>query len=390
MGIGMLTAGLILAIMIIPFMAAVMRDVFETVPSSLRESAYALGCTTWEVVWRVVLPYTRAGVIGGVILGLGRALGETMAVTFVIGNAHEINASLFMPGNTISSTLANEFTEAVTPIYTSSLLALGLILFILTFLVLVVARADAVEDARARWGADVTLYARRRLVNRDRALAVGPRDRCSGCSGSAGCSGRCSPTGCAGSTRGLFVESTPPPGSQGGLANAIVGSAILTLAGVAIGAPAGVLAGTYLAEFGRTSRLGAAVRFVNDILLSAPSIIIGVFVYALIVLTHRALLGMGGRGRAGADRAAGRGAHHREHDASGSRQPARGRRRAGCADVEDHAARRLSQRPARHPDRRAAGHGAHQRRDRAAAVHRAQQPVLEHRHEPAVSRTCRR
>lgn len=151
MGIGMLTAGLILAIMVIPFMAAVMRDVFETVPSSLRESAYAVGCTTWEVVWRVVLPYTRAGVIGGVILGLGRALGETMAVTFVIGNAHEISASLFMPGNTISSTLANEFTEAVTPIYTSSLLALGLLLFILTFLVLVVARV-MLSRMRARDG----------------------------------------------------------------------------------------------------------------------------------------------------------------------------------------------------------------------------------------------
>ncbi len=151
MGLGMLTAGLILAIMIIPFMAAVMRDVFETVPASLRESAYALGCTTWEVVWRVVLPYTRAGVIGGVILGLGRALGETMAVTFVIGNAHEINASLFMPGNTISSTLANEFTEAVTPIYTSSLLALGLILFILTFVVLVAARL-MLSKLRARDG----------------------------------------------------------------------------------------------------------------------------------------------------------------------------------------------------------------------------------------------
>jgi phosphate transport system permease protein len=151
MGIGMLTAGLILAIMIIPFMAAVMRDVFDTVPSSLRESAYAVGCTTWEVVWRVVLPYTRVGVIGGVILGLGRALGETMAVTFVIGNAHEISASLFMPGNTISSTLANEFTEAVTPIYTSSLLALGLLLFILTFLVLVAARV-MLSKMRAREG----------------------------------------------------------------------------------------------------------------------------------------------------------------------------------------------------------------------------------------------
>jgi phosphate transport system permease protein len=140
MGIGMLTAGVILAIMIIPFMAAVMRDVFETVPASLRESAYAMGATTWEVVWKVVLPFTRTGVVGGVMLGLGRALGETMAVTFVIGNAHEISLSLFMPGNTISSTLANEFTEAVDPLYTSSLLALALVLFVLTLVVLVAAR----------------------------------------------------------------------------------------------------------------------------------------------------------------------------------------------------------------------------------------------------------
>jgi phosphate transport system permease protein len=151
MGIGMLTAGLILAIMIIPFMAAVMRDVFETVPAALRESAYAVGCTTWEVVWRVVLPYTRVGVLGGIMLGLGRALGETMAVTFVIGNAHDIHLSLFMPGNTISSTLANEFTEAVTPLYTSSLLALGLALFVLTLAVLTVARLMLLK-MRAREG----------------------------------------------------------------------------------------------------------------------------------------------------------------------------------------------------------------------------------------------
>jgi phosphate transport system permease protein len=140
MGIGMLTAGLILAIMVIPFMAAVMRDVFETVPPALRESAYAMGATTWEVVWKVVLPYARVGVVGGVMLGLGRALGETMAVTFVIGNAHDVNLSLFMPGNTISSTLANEFTEAVDPLYTSALLALALVLFVLSLVVLVVAR----------------------------------------------------------------------------------------------------------------------------------------------------------------------------------------------------------------------------------------------------------
>jgi phosphate transport system permease protein len=136
MGIGMLTAGLILAIMVIPFIASVMRDVFEIVPPMLKESAYGLGATTWEVVWRVVLPYTKVGVIGGIMLGLGRALGETMAVTFVIGNAHELSASLLMPGNSISSALANEFTEAVGPLYTSALIELGLILFLITFIVL--------------------------------------------------------------------------------------------------------------------------------------------------------------------------------------------------------------------------------------------------------------
>jgi phosphate transport system permease protein len=140
MGIGIFTAGLILAVMILPFITAVMRDVFDIVPSVLKESAYGLGATTWEVVRGVVLPYTKVGVVGGIMLGLGRALGETMAVTFVIGNAHEISSSLFMPGNTISSTLANEFTEAVGHIYTSSLVALGLVLFLITFVVLALAK----------------------------------------------------------------------------------------------------------------------------------------------------------------------------------------------------------------------------------------------------------
>lgn len=140
MGIGMFTAGLILAIMILPFITAVMRDVFEVVPKVLKESAYGLGATTWEVVRGVVLPYTKVGVIGGIMLGLGRALGETMAVTFVIGNAHQISESLFMPGNTISSTLANEFTEAVGDMYNSSLIALGLVLFVITFIVLALAK----------------------------------------------------------------------------------------------------------------------------------------------------------------------------------------------------------------------------------------------------------
>ena len=139
-GIGLLTAGLILAVMVLPFIASVARDVFETVPPMLRESAYGLGATTWEVVREVVIPYTRVGIIGGVMLGLGRALGETMAVTFVIGNAHRISASILAPGTTISATIANEFTEAVGNLYTSSLVALGLILFVITFTVLAIAR----------------------------------------------------------------------------------------------------------------------------------------------------------------------------------------------------------------------------------------------------------
>jgi phosphate transport system permease protein len=139
-GIGVLTAGLILAIMVLPFVTSISRDVFEAVPPVLKEAAYGMGCTTWEVVRHVVLPYARVGVIGGVMLGLGRALGETMAVTFVIGNAHRISASLLAPGTTISATIANEFTEAVGDLYTSALIALGLILFVITLIVLAIAR----------------------------------------------------------------------------------------------------------------------------------------------------------------------------------------------------------------------------------------------------------
>jgi phosphate transport system permease protein len=139
-GIGILTAALVLAIMVLPFIASVMRDVFETVPDVLRESAYGLGATTWEVIWQVVLPYSRTGVVGGIMLGLGRALGETMAVTFVIGNAHRVSTSLLAPGTTISASIANEFTEAVGDLYTSSLIALGVLLFLITFTVIAAAR----------------------------------------------------------------------------------------------------------------------------------------------------------------------------------------------------------------------------------------------------------
>jgi len=139
-GIGVFTASVILAIMVLPFISAVARDVLQTVPPVLKEAAYGLGCTTWEVMWRVALPFARTGVVGGTMLALGRALGETMAVTFVIGNAHNIEASLFSPGTTISATIANEFTEATGPLYTSSLIAMGLLLFVITFVVLAVAQ----------------------------------------------------------------------------------------------------------------------------------------------------------------------------------------------------------------------------------------------------------
>ena len=147
-GIGIFTAGLILSIMVIPFIAAVMRDVFDLVPPMLKESAYGLGATTWEVMWKVVLPYTKAGVIGGIMLGLGRALGETMAVTFVIGNAHRFSASLFAPGNSIASALANEFTEAVGDLYTSALIELGLILFLITSIVLALSKIMLMQLAK--------------------------------------------------------------------------------------------------------------------------------------------------------------------------------------------------------------------------------------------------
>ncbi len=140
LGIGVLTAGFILAIMVLPFISSIMRDVFETVPAVLKESAYAVGATRGEVVRYIVLPYTRIGVVGGIMLGLGRALGETMAVTFVIGNAHRISVSILQPGTTISASLANEFTEAIGDLYLSSLIALGFILFVITFIVLAIAK----------------------------------------------------------------------------------------------------------------------------------------------------------------------------------------------------------------------------------------------------------
>jgi phosphate transport system permease protein len=148
-GLGILAAGIILAFMVLPFIAAVMRDVFEITPAILRESAYGLGCTTWEVVRKVVLPYTQKGVIGGVMLGMGRALGETMAVTFVIGNANRLPTSLFSPGTSIASVLANEFGEAE-GLHFNTLFALGFLLFIITFVVLALAKWMIIRAERSK------------------------------------------------------------------------------------------------------------------------------------------------------------------------------------------------------------------------------------------------
>ncbi len=148
LGIGVLPAGIILGIMVIPFVSAVMRDVFSLVPPQLREAAFGLGATRWEVVRGVVLPYTRSAVVGGIFLGLGRALGETMAVTFVLGNTHDLSLSLLMPGNSISATIANEFTEADSDLYRSALIALGFLLFVVTFIVLAAAKLMLARIAR--------------------------------------------------------------------------------------------------------------------------------------------------------------------------------------------------------------------------------------------------
>ena len=149
LGIGILAAGVILAIMIIPYIASVMRDVFEQTPVMMKESAYGIGCTTWEVIWHIVLPYTRNGVIGGVMLGLGRALGETMAVTFIIGNTYQLDSfSLFMSGNSITSALANEFAEAESGLHTAALMELGLILFVITFIVLAFSKLMIIRLAK--------------------------------------------------------------------------------------------------------------------------------------------------------------------------------------------------------------------------------------------------
>ena len=273
-GIGMLTAGLILAIMVLPFITSISRDVFDAVPPVLKEAAYGLGCTKWEVFRNVVLPYTRVGVIGGVMLGLGRALGETMAVTFVIGNAHRISASILAPGTTISATIANEFTEAVGDLYTSSLIALGLILFVITFVVL----ADRALPAAAHRTADRVIDMRRKLYaappppqrHRDRSVAGrhGLRPWLAGAD-----PWRLALEGLERPVAGRLHRNDAAAGLRRRTAECDRRQPDHDRAGGAVGTPVGILAGTYMAEYGRYDRLTSVVRFINDILLSAPSIV---------------------------------------------------------------------------------------------------------------------
>ena len=285
-GIGMLTAGLILAIMVLPFITSITREVFDTVPPVLKEAAYGIGCTRWEVMRRVVIPYTRVGIIGGVMLGLGRALGETMAVTFVIGNAHRIVPSMLAPGTTISASIANEFTEAIGELYTSSLdrprpypVLHHLRRARLARLMLM--RLDRKRGSKMASLADTPLSPPAMANRVATALSIG-----------AAAFGLTwlvlillvlVVKGVGGLSLAVFTEMTPPPGSAGGLLNPIIGSLILTVLAVVFGTPLGMLAGTYMAEYGRYSKLTMVVRFINDILLSAPSIVVGLFVYEIMV-----------------------------------------------------------------------------------------------------------
>jgi phosphate transport system permease protein len=285
-GASILVAGIVLAIMIIPFISSVMREVFQTVPTRLKESAYALGSSTWEVSWDIVLPYTRSAVIGGIFLGLGRALGETMAVAFVLGNAMTFSASLLDPGTSIASTIANQFSEA-SGLQKSSLMALAFLLFVVTFIVLLIARLMLRRWPSARKVAD------------ELALSAPPHHQLAGdgpqCAGHADRPGFLAWILWETLRQGISalnfraVHQDHRQRREGGLANAMVGSLIINFIGIAIATPIGVLAGTWLAEYANRTKLGEPIRFLNDILLSAPSIVMGLFVYTIIVLPTTAL-----------------------------------------------------------------------------------------------------
>ncbi len=275
-GIGILAAGIILAIMIIPFIASVMRDVFEVTPALLKESAYGLGATTWEVVWKVVLPYTKTGVLGGIMLGLGRALGETMAVTFVIGNMNQLNSlSVFEAANSITSALANEFAEAGEGLHQASLIYLGLALFFITFVVLALSKlllsrlqrigrgknmstttsSNLLQTAAQAQAARRKYQQRKRLNQLALTLSMAAMAVWRVLAG-LDFVGNHSP-GRGRSEPGLVHRDDPAAQRCRGLANAIFGSLVLVAMATLVGTPIGVLAGVYLAEYGRQGVLAS-------------------------------------------------------------------------------------------------------------------------------------
>ncbi len=336
-GIGILAAGVILAIMIIPYIAAVMRDVFEQTPVMMKESAYGIGCTTWEVIWRIVLPFTKNGVIGGVMLGLGRALGETMAVTFIIGNTYQLDSiSLYMPGNSITSALANEFAEAETGLHVAALMEL-VILFVITFIVLAASKFMIMRLAKNEGGTLMAtielqttaelaesrrkMQAKRRMKNRI-ALALSMATMAFGLFWLIWILMATITRGFDGMSLALFTEMTPPPNTAGGgLANALAGSGLLILWATVFGTPLGILAGIF---GGVWPQVGAGG---NHPLYQRHSAFRAVYRGGVVRLHHcggadAALLGLGGRYRAGAAAGAYRYSYHRKHAEAGAGEPA--------------------------------------------------------------------
>ena len=323
-GIGIFTAGLILSIMILPFISAVTRDVFETVPSMLKEASYGLGSTSWEVMWRVCLPFCPTGVVGGAMLALGRALGETMAVTFVIGNAHKM-APLFSPGTPISATIANEFTEATTTLYTASLIELGLILVL----------HHLHRAGHARSGCCCALERGKGQVDdrqsaRSISAAASPMRSSSCLSLAAALFGLVWLAFILGAllTEGVVraVADAFHPVHAAARHGGRAFQRHLRQRGHEHAArwrwarPSGCLPAPIWPNMAATPSFAFVVRFVNDILLSAPSIVTGLFIYEIVVVPMGHFSGMGRRAVADGDRDPGGGAHHREHAAAGAQR----------------------------------------------------------------------
>ena len=300
-GLDMLTAGVVLAIMITPTVTAASREALLAAPREYREAAYALGATRWEVSWRIVVPHVRSGLFGAVILGLGRAVGETMAVTMVIGNRPEISWSLFDPGYTLASVVANEFTEATTPLYVSALIEVGLVLFLIALVINVSARVLIQRAWRregrprpsllARIAAFLVLVTHYRTTERRRRIV----DRVM-----TGLMVLCLIVALvplvsilyevirrgASALSFEFLTGLPVAAGEvgGGIGNAILGSFLIVGIAAAIGVPLGLAAGIYVAEYGKQGWLGRTIRLLNDVLTEFPSIVIGIFAYLAVVL----------------------------------------------------------------------------------------------------------